>query len=59
MNLNVVKGFRLKEISRWAKQHLKPDDTVISDGLPCFSAVKEAGCYHLGIVTGGWSRKRF
>lgn len=53
MNLNVVKGFRLKEISRWAKQHLKPDGTVISDGLPCFSAVKEAGCYHLGIVTGG------
>ena len=53
MNFNVVKGFRLKEISRWAKQHIKPNSTVISDGLPCFSAVKEAGCYHLSIVTGG------
>jgi len=53
MNFNVVKGFRLNEISRWAKQHITPDSTVISDGLPCFSAVKEAGCYHLSIVTGG------
>jgi len=24
MNMNVVKGFRLTEISRWAKQHLQP-----------------------------------
>ena len=55
MNLNVVKGFRLNEISKWAKQHLKPHSTVISDGLSCFSAVKEAGCYHLSIVTGGGS----
>jgi len=23
MNMNVVKGFRLTEISRWAKQHLQ------------------------------------
>ena len=37
MNMNVVKGFRLTEISRWAKQHLQPNSTVISDGLPCFT----------------------
>lgn len=53
MNFNVVKGFRLNEISRWAKQHIAPDSTIISDGLSCFSAVKEADCYHLSIVTGG------
>jgi transposase-like protein len=53
MNMNVVKGFRLTEISRWAKQHLQPNSTVISDGLPCFTAVIEAGCSHISIVTGG------
>jgi transposase-like protein len=53
MNMNVVKGFRLTEISRWAKQHLQPSSTIISDGFPCFSAVKEAGCHHISIVTGG------
>ena len=53
MNMNVVKGFRLTEISRWAKHHLQTGSTVISDGLPCFSAVKDAGCSHMSIVTGG------
>ncbi len=53
MTLNVVKGFRLKEISRWANEHLTPGCTVTSDGLPCFTAVKDAGCCHIAIVTGG------
>jgi len=53
MNMNVVKGFRLTEISRWAKQHLQPNSTVISDGLPCFTAVIEVGSSHISIVTGG------
>ena len=53
MNMNVVKGFRLTEIARWAKHHLQPKSTVISDGLACFSAVNEAGCKHISIVTGG------
>jgi len=53
MNMNVVKGFRLTEIARWAKQHLQPNSTIISDGLPCFSAVNDAGCNHISIVTGG------
>jgi len=42
MNMNVVKGFRTTEISRWAKQHLRADAHVISDGLACFAAVKTA-----------------
>ena len=53
MNMSVVKGFRLNEISKWARRHVQPNSTVISDGLPCFSAVKNAGCFHLSIVTGG------
>ena len=56
MNMNVVKGFRLSEISRWSKQHLKPGSLVVSDGLACFSAVKDAGCLHHKIVTGGGFR---
>lgn len=53
MNMSVVKGFRLTEISRWAKHHLQPGSTVISDGLACFTAVKEAECNHISLVTGG------
>lgn len=53
MNMNVVKGFRLAELSRWAKRHLQPGSTVISDGLACFFALKDAGCIHISIVTGG------
>ena len=53
MNMNVVKGFRLTEISRWAKHHLQPDSTIISDELSCFSAVVDADCHHISIVTGG------
>jgi hypothetical protein len=53
MNMNVVNGFRSKEIARWAKHHLSPNSHVVSDGLACFAAVKEAGCQHTSIVTGG------
>jgi len=53
MNMNVVKGFRLTEISRWAQLHLEPGSTVVSDGLAYFSAVKDADCNHVAIVTGG------
>ena len=53
MNMNVVKGFRLTEISRWAKQHLQKGSTIVSDGLACFSAVTDAKCEHIPIVTGG------
>jgi len=49
MNMNVVKSFRLKEISRWAKRHLQAGSIVYSDGLACFSAVKEADCEHIRI----------
>ncbi len=53
MNMNVVDGFKLTEIARWAKAHLEPGSMVISDGLACFSAVLEAYCHHYTIITGG------
>ena len=53
MNMQVVEGFRLKEIARWASHHVAPGSVVISDGLACFSAVTAAGCEHVRIVTGG------
>jgi transposase-like protein len=53
MNMNVVNGFQLTEIARWAKQHVQPGSTIVSDGLPCFSAVTQAGCSYTSIVTGG------
>ena len=53
MNMNVVKGFKLDEIKRWATTHLQAGSTIISDGLACFRAVKEANCEHQRVVTGG------
>ncbi|MDB4222349.1 IS1595 family transposase [Granulosicoccus sp.] len=53
IKLSVVKGFRTKEIKAWSEQHLSKGSTVISDGLPCFNAVVDAGCLHDRIVCGG------
>jgi len=53
MNMTVVHGFRKTAISEWASHHLSDGSLVVSDGLACFSAVKEAGCAHQSIVTGG------
>jgi len=53
MNMTVVKGFRKTAISQWANRHLSAGSLVVSDGLSCFSAVKEAGCVPHSIVTGG------
>jgi len=53
MNMNVINGFRSREIVSWAKKHLSADSHVVSDGLACFNAVSEVGCQHTKIVTGG------
>ena len=47
----VVDGF--KTIGEWAKRNLATVTAVISYGLACFRAAKEANCEHLGVVTGG------
>lgn len=53
IKLQIVDGFRSKTIKTWAEAALTPGSTVISDGLPCFHAVAEAGCEHDRIVCGG------
>ncbi len=53
IKLNVVEGFRSDAIEAWAKQHIEPGTTVISDGLACFNAVTKADCLHDKIVCGG------
>jgi len=52
VKLSVVKGFRSSQIKLWSQQHLDEDSLVISDGLPCFNAVTQAGCDHDKIVCG-------
>lgn len=51
--LTPVPGFTLKAIAQWAKDHLAPGSTVLSDGLACFNAVTEAGCVHQTTVVAG------
>jgi len=53
MRLSAVNGFKKKELTSWAKAHLTPKSIVISDGLACFRAVKDAEMLHLAVVTGG------
>ena len=53
IKLSVVKGFRKTEIGAWGEKHLVEGSTIISDGLACFNAVSDAGCWHHKIVCGG------
>ena len=53
LRMSRLKGFRSREMRRWARSHLHPEAHVVSDGLACFRAVRDAGCGHTGIVTGG------
>ena len=52
IKLSVVSGFKKKELKRWAKNHLAPETTAVSDGLWCFAGIKEAGFNHRVIVVG-------
>lgn len=53
IKLSKIKGFRLAEIERWSKHHLRPHSTIVSDGLSCFTAVEKAQCAHERHVLGG------
>jgi hypothetical protein len=53
MNMGVIEGFWKTTISREASRHLSVGSLVVSVGLACFGAVKEAGCAHHRIVSGG------
>jgi transposase-like protein len=47
-----LKTFSREEIATFAHQSLTPSARVVSDGLWCFTAVKEAGCTHQREVVG-------
>jgi hypothetical protein len=47
-----VKGFTLDEIRFWARYALAPGTVVVSDGLSCFPAVEDVGCFHQRVVVG-------
>jgi len=47
LKLRRVAGFRSASIAAFARQSLDPACAVISDGLACFAAVKDAG-HHVG-----------
>jgi hypothetical protein len=56
IRLTVVKGFRKREIERFAKAGIEPESEVVSDGLSCWTAVEAAGCTHLPQVTGSGAK---
>ena len=52
IKLQVVSGFKKKELEKWSKSHLTKGAKVLSDGLACFSGIKDAGYEHSYIVVG-------
>src|SRR5947209_475655 len=52
LKLRRVTSFCNHAISGFAKRSLDPACAVVSDGLACFGAVKEAGCQHQVTKTG-------
>ena len=52
LKLSLVSGFTAQAIGKWAKASLAPGAFVTSDGLSCFSAVTDAGCFHFPVVVG-------
>jgi transposase-like protein len=53
IQLRRVRGFRQREIARYAETSLMAGSHIFFDGLACFVGVTEAGCEHSPIVTGG------
>lgn len=52
IKLQVVSGFRKVELEMWARSHLTGEASVLSDGLACFTGIKNAGYGHSSIVVG-------
>lgn len=53
MRMTVADGFKTRPIADWTKRHVASGSAVISDGVTCFRAVKEANSEHLGVITEG------
>ena len=52
IKFNQVNSFAKAEITDWAQKHIRPDCTIVSDGLGCFAGFDQAGS-RLTIIIGG------
>ena len=52
LKLRRVGSFSSRSIEAFARASLDPTCVVVSDGLRCFGAVREAGCTHEVVLTG-------
>ena len=52
VKMSPVPNFTRKAIAAWAAADLSPGCVVVSDGLPCFSGVVDAGCQHVPFIVG-------
>lgn len=57
MRFSQVKSFSKMEIKKWAKLHLDPQCQVLTDGLNCFSVLKEVGYSPQCHYNWRWSRE--
>jgi hypothetical protein len=48
-----IKGFTSTAIEGWARSTLDTECQVLTDGLPCFNGIADAGRSHAVIVSGG------
>jgi hypothetical protein len=53
IHLRRVEGFTKKRLKCYAAASLADGASLVSDGLPCFAAVAEAGFAHTVTITGG------
>ncbi len=53
MRLSQIECFSKEEVTEWGKKRIEPGSVVVSDRLNYFPCVKDAGCTHNPIVTGG------
>jgi hypothetical protein len=53
VKLSTVPTFSFAAIADWAQDSLAIRSHVISDGLACFRAVTEIGCFHQPVVVNG------
>jgi ribosomal protein L37AE/L43A len=51
-----VKAFTSVDVEQWAMKRIKSGSVVVSDGFPCFNAVRKAGCYHTPFVVGAGNK---
>ena len=52
LKLSRIKSFHSQEVQRWSRHHVSAEAEVLSDGLACWSGVREAGRRHRVLLTG-------